>query len=148
MDIVIVKDGNLYIACSLSPVGVFGWGENEKRAKEEIEENLYDYCNWLCEPLPKEPESKIIKQYEGRLCKIAVEGDQKQNPKRIAEIKEKCRCAWRICIFFLSLQPITQLLTKLWTITRRKITIRKGGGWRARLLIPLPLKPFHKRKKD
>ena len=44
MDVVIVKDGNLYIACSLSPVGVFGWGENEKRAKEEVEENLYDYC--------------------------------------------------------------------------------------------------------
>ena len=55
---------------------------------------------------------------------------------------------WLFARLFVSLQPITQLLTKLWTITRRTITICKGGGWRARLLIPLPLKPFHERKKD
>jgi len=43
---------------------------------------------------------------------------------------------------------IHQSINKLWTITRRIITICKGGGWRARQLIPLPLKPFHERKKD
>ena len=35
---------------------------------------------------------------------------------------------------------ITKVLTSLWTITRRIITNSKGGGWRARQLIPLPLK--------
>ena len=40
-------------------------------------------------------------------------------------------------IIFAPDKPI--LVTKLWTITRRTITICNGGGWRARLLIPLPL---------
>ena len=86
MDAVIIKDGNLYIACSILPPLVFGWANDKNTAISRLNDNLYDYCNWLCKPLPKEPASKIIKQYEGRLCKIAVEGDQKQNLKRIAEI--------------------------------------------------------------
>ena len=47
-------------------------------------------------------------------------------------------------IIFAPDKPI--LVTKLWTITRRKITIRNGGGRVARLLIPLPLKPFQTKK--
>jgi len=40
--------------------------------------------------------------------------------------------------FLLPLQANNQFINKLWTITRRKITIRNGGGQVARLLIPLP----------
>ena len=86
MDTVIVKDGNLYIACSLSPVGVFGWGENEKRAKEEIEENLYDYCNWLSKPLPKDMQIKVASRYNGNLGEITFKEDDGVNTKKYSEI--------------------------------------------------------------
>jgi hypothetical protein len=68
--------------------------------------------------------------------------------KQLSSQNKKSIKIWLFASLFVSLQPITQIINKLWTITRRTITIRKGGGWRARQLIPLPLKPFHERKKD
>ena len=86
MDIVIVKDGNLYITCSLLPVGVFGWGENEKRAKEEVEENLYDYCNWLSKPLPKDMQIKVVSRYNGKIEEISFKEDDGVNIKKFSEL--------------------------------------------------------------
>lgn len=86
MDTVIVKDGAEYIAVSLLPVGVFGWGSNQKDAVISLEENLYAYCNWLLKPLPKNTEVKVISKYSGSLSQIKFKDDSLANVKKYSEI--------------------------------------------------------------
>ncbi|MCH5302929.1 MAG: hypothetical protein J1E77_08820, partial [Prevotella sp.] len=70
---------------------------------------------------------------------------EKDTGRRASEIKTLKKSAERpiLRIFLYLCTRINKKVTRKWTTTRRIITIREGGGWRARLLIPLPLRPFH-----
>jgi len=95
MDTVIVKDGLEYIAVSLLPVGVFGWGCNQKDAVISLEENLYAYCNWLLKPLPKNPEVKVISKYSGSLSQIKFKEDSLANVKKYSETALQCAFSFK-----------------------------------------------------
>lgn len=89
MDAIIIKDKNEYIAFSLNPVGVVGWGNSKNLAISQLNDNLYDYCNWLGCKLPKEPESKVVGEYSGEISKIKfLQGDEKA-------VKKYCEVAYQ-----------------------------------------------------
>ena len=86
MDAVLIKQENLTIACSLAPVGVFGWGKDEKTAITALGDNLYDFCNWMQKPLPKDTEVKILARYKGEIENLSFSEDCKIPSKKLAEV--------------------------------------------------------------
>ncbi|MBR2336733.1 MAG: hypothetical protein IKA61_02180 [Clostridia bacterium] len=86
MDVVIIKTRDEFVAFSLLPVGVIGWGRTKKDAISSINDNLYDYCNWLLKPLPKDPEAKAVEEYSGEISCIGFKGDCKSLAKKYAEV--------------------------------------------------------------
>ena len=86
MDVAIIKTQEEFVAFSLFPVGVVGWGKTKKDAINSINDNLYDYCNWLLKPLPKVPTATVKEEYLGDLEKTVFKSDDKSLVKKYAEI--------------------------------------------------------------
>lgn len=86
MDVAIVKNKEGFIAFSLFPVGVIGWGKSKKEAIDSINDNIYDYCNWLFRPLPKSPEAVAVEEYSGDVCCVKFKGDDRSLSKKYAEV--------------------------------------------------------------
>ena len=86
MDVAIVKTKDGYLAFSLFPVGVVGWSDSEKGAVKDIENNLYDYCNWLLWKLPKDENPVVVEKYNGEIENISFKADDKKLFKKYAEI--------------------------------------------------------------
>lgn len=86
MDVAIVKNQDGYVAFSLFPVGVIGWGKSKNDAVKAINDNVYDYCNWLSKPLPKNPEATVKEEYSGEIVSVAFKSDDKSLVKKYAEV--------------------------------------------------------------
>lgn len=98
MDTAIIKDGNNYIAVSLFPVCFIGWGKTENGAINSLNDNLYDFCNWLSAPLPKDLKVSVVERVSGEIGKIKLKADENINPKKYAEITIQTafsfKCFW------------------------------------------------------
>ena len=86
MDLAIVKNKNEYLAFSINPVGVVGWGNSKSAAISRINDNLYDYCNWLGCKLPKDPEGKVVCEYLGEVDKVKFLQDDPKALKKYCEV--------------------------------------------------------------
>ena len=86
MDVAIIKNKDEFIAFSLFPVGVVGWGKTKSSAINSINDNLYDYCNWLLKPLPKNPNAEVKEEYCGEIGRINFKSDDKSLVKKYAEV--------------------------------------------------------------
>lgn len=86
MDVAVVKTKKEYVAFSLFPVGVMGWGNSKSVAISQLNDNLYDYCNWLGCKLPKEPLAKVVAEYSGEICEIKFLQDDGKSLKKYCEI--------------------------------------------------------------
>ena len=86
MDVAIVKNKSEFIAFSAFPVGVVGWGKSKKDAMDSINDNLYDYCNWLFKPLPKNPEGVVVEECSGDVGSVKFKSDDKALGKKYAEV--------------------------------------------------------------
>ena len=86
MDVAIVKTKEGQVAFSLFPVGVVGWANSEKDALKEIENNLYDYCNWLLCKLPKDEMPVVKERYSGEIENLSFKADDKKLFKKYAEV--------------------------------------------------------------
>ena len=98
MDAVIIKNGNEYVAFSLYPVGVMGWGNSKNTAISQLNDNLYDYCNWLGCKLPKEPESKIVREYVGEISKVEFLSGDGKTLKKYCEIAYQTAFSYKCMI--------------------------------------------------
>lgn len=98
MDTAIIKDGNNYIAVSLFPVCFIGWGKTENGAINSLSDNLYDFCNWLSLPLPKDIKVKIVERVSGEIGEICLQADKDTPTKKYAEITMQTafsfKCFW------------------------------------------------------
>ena len=86
MDVAIVKNKEGFIAFSLFPIGVIGWGKSKKEAMDSISNNIYDYCNWLYRPLPKSPDAVVVEEYCGEVSSLKFKSDDKSLAKKYAEV--------------------------------------------------------------
>lgn len=86
MDLVIVKSKNEYVAFGLNPVGVVGWGNSKNLAISQLNDNLYDYCNWLGCKLPKEPLGKAVGEYTGEIGEVKFLQDDPKALKKYCEV--------------------------------------------------------------
>ena len=86
MDVAIVKTKEGQVAFSLFPVGVVGWANSEKDALKEIENNLYDYCNWLLCKLPKDEMPIVKERYSGEIENLSFKADDKKLFKKSEEV--------------------------------------------------------------
>ena len=86
MDVAIIKTKEGQVVFSLFPVGVVGWANSEKEALEEVENNLYDYCNWLLCKLPKEEKPVVKEKYSGEIENVSFKADDKKLFKKYAEV--------------------------------------------------------------
>ncbi len=86
MDIAIIKTKEEFVAFSLFPIGVVGWGKTKKDAVNDIENNLYDYCNWIEKPLPKVVDAVVKEEYSGETDNVKFKSDDKSLLKKYAEI--------------------------------------------------------------
>ena len=86
METAIIKSDRLFVACSIFPVGYFGWGKSEKEAINSLNDNVYDFCNWLSRPLPKDPIVKVISKYSGRLNEVKFNEDKQSDVKKYCEV--------------------------------------------------------------
>lgn len=94
MDAVIVNGGDLTVACSIFPCGIFGWGKDEKSAISQLSDNLYNFCNWTQKPLPKDTAIKILGRYYGDIESLSFKEDGGINVKKLAEV------AWQTAFSF------------------------------------------------
>lgn len=85
MDCAIIKDGNFYLAFSLSPVGTVGWGDSKKSAISSLNDNLYAFCNWLGGKLPKEPNAVAVSEYLGKVEEVKFKEDDGKSLKKYCE---------------------------------------------------------------
>ncbi len=86
MDVAIIKNQEEFVAFSLFPVGVVGWGKSKASAINSINDNLYDYCNWLVKPLPKNPDANVKEEYSGEVSQVSFKNEDKSLLKKYAEV--------------------------------------------------------------
>lgn len=86
MDINLIKTKDGFVAFSLFPVGIVGWGKSEKECVLDIGDNLYDFCNWLSLKLPKDPNVTIIAKFTGEISAVNFSQDDGRVFKKYAEI--------------------------------------------------------------
>ena len=86
MDVAVVKNKDGFVAFSLFPVGAIGWGKSKKEAIDSINDNIYDYCNWLFKPLPKSPIATVVEEYSGDERSLKFKSDDKSLAKKYAEV--------------------------------------------------------------
>jgi hypothetical protein len=86
MDVAIIKTKEEFVAFSLFPVGIVGWGKSKSSAINSINDNVYDYCNWLLKPLPKTHDASVKEEYSGEIGKTNFKSDDKSLVKKYAEV--------------------------------------------------------------
>ncbi|MBQ7374053.1 MAG: hypothetical protein IJW64_05795 [Clostridia bacterium] len=86
MDVNIIKGKGEVIAFTIFPIGVVGWGSSENQAIIDLNDNLYDFCNWLLWKLPKEPTATVKGRYSGEVGDISFKEDDKKLFKKYAEV--------------------------------------------------------------
>lgn len=86
MDVAVVKNKDGFVAFSIFPVGAIGWGKSKKEAIDSINDNIYDYCNWLFKPLPKSPDATAVEEYSGDVASLKFKSDDKSIAKKYAEV--------------------------------------------------------------
>ncbi len=86
MDCAIIKNSNFYLAFSLFPVGIVGWGDSKKSAISSLNDNLYAFCNWLGGKLPKEPNAVAVSEYAGKVEEIKFKEDDGKSLKKYCEV--------------------------------------------------------------
>ncbi len=86
MDVNIVKTKGQVVAFSVFPIGAVGYGKDEKQAINDLNDNLYDFCNWLLWKLPKEPESVVKGRYVGEVKEVSFKEDDKKIFKKYGEV--------------------------------------------------------------
>lgn len=86
MDVAVIKTKDQVIAFSLYPIGAVGWGKGEKEAISSLNDNIYDYCNWLNKPLPKDASGVIKERYVGEIKDVTFKSDDKSLIKKYSEI--------------------------------------------------------------
>ncbi|MBE5742458.1 MAG: hypothetical protein E7360_03950 [Clostridiales bacterium] len=123
MDTAIIKDGKLFVAVSIFPAGYVGWGNSENGAISSLNDNLYDFCNWLSRPLPKECEVKVVEKAVGEISSVQLKADQKTNGKKYAELV--LQTAFSFKSFYESFSP-NQNELNLYNETVKKLGITDG----------------------
>jgi hypothetical protein len=105
MDVAVVKTKSGHVAFSLFPIGVVGWGCNEREAIVDVENNLYDFCNWLLWKLPKETNASVKEKYSGELKSVLFKVDDKKLFKKYAEVVMQTAFSFKCMIDSIELSP-------------------------------------------
>ena len=108
MDVAIVKNKDEFVAFSLFPVGAIGWGKGKNEAINSINDNIYDYCNWLFRPLPKIAEATVKEEYSGEISAIKFKSDDQSLQKKYAEVLVQTAFSFKCMIDSFSLDSLEQ----------------------------------------
>ena len=124
MDVAVIKNKEEFVAFSLFPVGVVGWGKSKVGAINSINDNLYDYCNWLLKPLPKIPEATVKEEYSGEISKINFKSDDKSLVKKYAEVTVQVAFSFKCMLDSFTLTEGEQELVN---VVYSRLGIENGG---------------------
>ena len=124
MDVAIIKTKEEFVAFSLFPVGIVGWGKSKSSAINSINDNVYDYCNWLLKPLPKIPEATVKEEYSGEIGKTNFKSDEKSLVKKYAEVTVQVAFSFKCMLNRFSLNNCEQeLVNEVYS----RVGIENGG---------------------
>ena len=125
MEVAIIKNEWGVVAFSLFPIGVIAWANDERGVLNSVEDNLYDYCNWLNCKLPKEVKPVVKERYVGEIATISFKADDKKLFKKYGEIVLQTAFSFKSMLDSASLS--TEDIESVERVFER-LSFRKGEG--------------------